>query len=219
MLVLQHIYKQYPTVQALRDINLKVHTGEYVSIIGASGSGKTTLMQIIGCLDMPTSGKYSFQGVDIHQLSANAVAQLRGKEIGFIFQSFRLSPDLTALENVALPLLFRGVGRTERLYRAKQALCTVGLSHRLYHFPSELSGGQQQRTAIARAICCKPALLLADEATGNLDPHATQEILEILDMLHQKGHTILLITHDAAVAARAQTHLQMDDGRLSAVNA
>lgn len=215
LLKLENISKLYkePAVAALTHINLHIARGEYVAIIGASGSGKTTLMHILGCLDSPTSGAYFLNGINVSQLSDTALAQIRGQQIGFVFQAFCLSPDLSALDNVALPLAFRGVTRQVRLNKAKEALSAVGLSSRMQHFPNQLSGGQQQRVAIARAICGNPAVLLADEPTGNLDPRATQEILTLLDTLHTQGNTIVLITHDEAVAARAQRIIQITNGQ------
>ncbi len=215
MIVLQQIHKIYANgVHALRNLSLHVPRGTYWSIVGASGSGKTTLLQLLGCLDVPTAGDYLLQGIATQDLDTEALARLRRALIGFVFQSFRLSSDLTALENVALPLIFRGVPRAEREERAADALLAVGLGHRMQHLPCALSGGQQQRTAIARAMCCKPALLLADEPTGNLDPQSAREVLDLFDTLQQDGHTIVLITHDPAVAARAEHCCTMQNGCL-----
>lgn len=199
-------------VCALNKISLTVPDNQFLSIVGASGSGKTTLMNILGCLDRPTSGRYLLGGRDVGALSSDALAALRGREIGFVFQSFRLSPDMSALENVALPLIFQGVPRRERLARAAQALERVGLAQRMRHRPGALSGGQQQRVAIARAVCTNPRLLLADEPTGNLDGAAAAEIMHMLDMLHDEGRTIVLITHDPAVARRAQRTVTIENG-------
>ncbi|MCB6367171.1 ABC transporter ATP-binding protein [Intestinibacillus massiliensis] len=216
MITLDNVCKIYDKggVHALRDINLTVPDGQFLSIIGASGSGKTTLMQILGCLDSPTSGRYLLGGRDVGAMGDRELATLRGREIGFVFQSFRLSPDLNALENVALPLLFRGVPRKEREARAAEALERVGLAGRMRHRPYALSGGQQQRVAIARAVCGSPRLLLADEPTGNLDPRASAEVMGLFDELHAAGHTIILITHDGAVARRAERTAAIEDGRL-----
>lgn len=216
LIMLNNICKIYKNgcVHALRDISLHVAEGQFLSIIGTSGSGKTTLMQILGCLDSATSGEYLLGGQDVSQLSANALAVMRGEAIGFVFQSFRLSPDLNALENVALPLLFRGVPRKEREMRAAAALERVGLGARMKHRPCALSGGQQQRVAIARAVCGNPRVLLADEPTGNLDPRASAEILCLFDELHKAGHTIVLITHDTAVAKRAERTVAIENGKL-----
>ena len=212
MITLDNVCKIYDKggVHALRDINLTVPDGQFLSIIGASGSGKTTLMQILGCLDSPTSGRYLLGGRDVGAMGDRELATLRGREIGFVFQSFRLSPDLNALENVALPLLFRGVPRKEREARAAEALERVGLAGRMRHRPYALSGGQQQ----ARAAAHRPRLLLADEPTGNLDPRASAEVMGLFDELHAAGHTIILITHDGAVARRAERTAAIEDGRL-----
>lgn len=199
---------------ALHAVDLFVPAGEYISIVGASGSGKTTLMQILGCLDAPTMGQYLLAGEDVSALSPNALARVRGEKIGFVFQSFRLSSDLNALENVALPLAFRGVPRREREERAAKALDSVGLTARARHRPDALSGGQQQRVAIARAMCGEPAILLADEATGNLDAVAAREVLALFDQLHAAGNTLVLITHDEAVARRASRTVTITQGRL-----
>ena len=216
MITLSNVCKIYEKsgVHALQDVSLTVPDGEFVSIIGASGSGKTTLMQILGGLDSATSGRYLLGGRDVSALRADELAGLRGREIGFVFQSFCLSSDLTALENVALPLLFRGVPRRVREARAAEALRRVGLSKRMRHRPGALSGGQQQRVAIARAVCGNPRLLLADEPTGNLDPGAAGEVLRLFDELHAAGHTIVLITHDKTVAQRAERTVIIEDGRL-----
>ena len=217
MILLRKVCKIYDkgSVCALRDIDLDIEQGEYVSIVGASGSGKTTLMHILGCMDTPTSGQYVLGGRDVGALDADALARIRGREIGFVFQSFRLSPDLTALQNVALPLLFRGMARRERERYAAAALERVGLAHRMQHRPDMLSGGQQQRVAIARAVCAQPSVLLADEPTGNLDPASAREVLTLFDELHDAGHTIVLITHDNTVAARAHRRVTIEDGRLT----
>lgn len=217
MILLRKVCKIYDKggVCALRDIDLDIAQGEYVSIVGASGSGKTTLMHILGCMDTPTSGSYVLGGRDVGALDADALARIRGREIGFVFQSFRLSPDLTALQNVALPLLFRSMARREREHYAATALERVGLAHRMQHRPDMLSGGQQQRVAIARAVCGQPSVLLADEPTGNLDPASAREVLALFDELHEAGHTIVLITHDNTVAGRAHRQVTIEDGRLT----
>lgn len=217
MILLRKVCKTYEKgdVCALRDIDLEISRGEYVSIVGASGSGKTTMMHILGCMDTPTGGQYMLGGRDVGALGADALARLRGREIGFVFQSFRLSSDLTALQNVALPLLFRGVARRERECAAAAALERVGLAHRMQHRPDMLSGGQQQRVAIARAVCAQPAVLLADEPTGNLDPAAAREVLALFDEMHAAGHTVVLITHDSTVAARAHRRVTIEEGRLT----
>ena len=202
-------------VDALRDVSLAVSQGEFVAIVGPSGSGKSTMMHIIGCLDRPTTGRYRLAGNPVAELSDDGLARLRSRTIGFVFQSYNLLPRTTALENVATPLLYQGVGRRDRVARATAALERLGLGDRLRHEPSQLSGGQQQRVAIARAIVTDPALILADEPTGNLDTTAGAEVLALLRELHAAGRTIVLITHDAEVAASAPRRLHLRDGRLS----
>ncbi len=218
MIQLNHITKTYPfgglQVAALNDVSLHIHPQEYVSIVGPSGSGKSTLMNIIGCLDTPTSGSYLLDGLDVSGLGANELANIRSGKIGFVFQGFHLLPRLTALENVALPLLLQGVPPKAREERAAEALRQVGLNQRMGHKPSQLSGGQQQRVAIARALILNPRVLLADEPTGSLDEQSTREVLALLDGLHQKGHTIVLITHDASVAERADRRVSVSSGQV-----
>ncbi len=203
-------------VRALDHVNLQINRNESVAIIGQSGSGKSTLMNMLGCLDIPTSGTYILNGQDVSNLSDNELSDIRNKEIGFIFQGFNLIAGLTALENVELPLIYRGVGRKERLELSKIALEKVGLKSRMDHKPSEMSGGQQQRVAIARAIAQAPPVILADEPTGNLDSGSTKEIMEILRGLHQEGRTVILITHDNEIAARAKRIIRIMDGRIVA---
>lgn len=217
MLKLHHASKIYVDsgVRALCDIGLHVASGDYVSITGASGSGKSTLMHILGLLDTLTDGQYLLDGRDVSCLPPAARARLRSERIGFVFQGFRLLPGMTALENVALPLALQGVPRAERLGRAAQELDRVGLSDRLHHRPDQLSGGQQQRVAIARAVVTRPAVVLADEPTAGLDPEAADSVLALLDGLHHAGHTIVLITHDRAAAARAARRLTLEGGVLS----
>ena len=204
------------TVTALDRVSLHVPRGQYAAIIGPSGSGKSTLMHLLGCLDAPTGGQYFLRGRDVSALPPEALAQVRGAEIGFVFQGFQLLPRLTAVENVALPLLLTGVPRDERLARARELLTRVGLGARLDHRPAQLSGGQQQRVAVARALARDPALLLADEPTGNLDEAATEEVLALFDALHREGRTILLITHAPLVADRAQRQLVIRAGQIVA---
>ncbi len=182
-------------VRALDRVSLKIQKGEFVAIIGHSGSGKSTLMNMLGCLDVPTSGQYFLNGKDVSHMTDDELSDIRNMEIGFIFQGFNLIPNLTAQENVELPLIYRGVGRKERASLAVESLEMVGLSHRMDHKPSEMSGGQQQRVAIARAIAAKPPVILADEPTGNLDSKSTQEIMNVLKDLHKSGRTVILITH------------------------
>lgn len=199
-------------IQALAGVDLKVENGEYVSIMGPSGSGKSTMMNIIGCLDTPTEGQYLLDGIDVAKQSEARLAELRGTKIGFVFQTFNLLSRMTALDNVALPLIYTGVRRKERIKRATEALEEVELNHRCHHKPNELSGGERQRVAIARALCAKPSLLLADEPTGNLDSKVGEEILQLFDRLHKRDVTIILVTHDAEVALRARRSVKLRDG-------
>jgi putative ABC transport system ATP-binding protein len=199
-------------VHALRGVSLLVQRGDYVAIMGSSGSGKSTLMNIIGCLDAPTTGRYAIDGQDVRDLDADDQSDLRNRTIGFVFQSFNLIPRATALANVELPLAYAGLGRAQRRRRASDALTAVGMADRVGHVPSELSGGQQQRVAVARAIVTNPSLILADEPTGNLDSHSTDDVLDIFDELHQQGRTIVLITHEDHVAAVAERVVRLDDG-------
>jgi putative ABC transport system ATP-binding protein len=199
-------------VNALRGVSLSINTGEMVAIIGASGSGKSTMLNVIGCLDKPTSGSYFFEGVDVSQLSDNQLAEVRNKKIGFVFQDFNLLPRATALANVELPLLYSGVRR--RHQRAIEALGRVGLGKRANHKPTEMSGGEQQRVAIARALVNNPALILADEPTGELDTHSSAEIMSIFHQLHEDGKTIVIITHETDIAAQAQRTVRLCDGEI-----
>ncbi len=201
-------------VRALDEVNLTINEGEFVAIIGHSGSGKSTLMNMLGCLDVPTSGQYFLHGQDVSGMSDDELSDIRNKEIGFIFQGFNLIAGLTALENVELPLIYRGVGKKERVRLAEVALEKVGLSNRQGHKPAEMSGGQQQRVAIARAIAQAPPIVLADEPTGNLDSASTREIMEILKGLNGEGRTVILITHDNDIAARAKRIIRIMDGRI-----
>jgi putative ABC transport system ATP-binding protein len=203
-------------VPALRGIDLAVEPGEFLAIVGPSGSGKTTLMNILGCLDRPTAGSYRLTGVHIASLTDDGLARLRSRTIGFVFQSYNLLPRTSALENVATPLLYHGIGRRERAARARTALERLGLGDRLDHEPTELSGGQQQRVASARALVTEPALILADEPTGNLDTASGAEVLGLLRELNAAGRTIVLITHDAEVAVAASRAVHVRDGRLVA---
>ena len=213
---LAEITKTYRTgslqVAALRGIDLRIDAGEYVAVMGPSGSGKSTLMHIIGCLDLPTSGRYRLAGEDVAELSEAALAEIRNRRVGFVFQQFNLLPSLPAWRNVELPLLYAGMPREQRKQQALAELARVGLADRVAHRPGELSGGQQQRVAVARALVGDPALILADEPTGNLDSTATAEVLALFDELHAQGRTIVLITHEAEVAARAQRIVQVRDG-------
>ncbi len=206
------------TLHVLKHVNLKVDEGDYIAIMGPSGSGKSTLMNIIGCLDVPTSGSYNLEGNEIGRCSDNQLAELRNRYIGFVFQSFHLMPRMTALDNVALPLLFGGVRKAERRKRAAEALKIVGLEDRMSHHPDQLSGGQNQRVAIARAIVGNPKLLLADEPTGALDSTSGKQVMELFKELHANGATIIMITHDANIAAHAETEYRIFDGILTPGN-
>ncbi|MFI5733021.1 ABC transporter ATP-binding protein [Kribbella sp. NPDC051587] len=201
-------------VHALRGVSLRVEAGEYVAVMGSSGSGKSTLMNILGCLDVPTRGEYFLDGSDVARLTEDQQALVRGRKIGFIFQSFNLIPRTSALANVELPLTYAHLRRTERRARANRALELVGLSDRAGHRPNQLSGGQQQRVAIARALATGPRILLADEPTGNLDGHSTDEVLGMFDELNAEGRTVVVITHENEVAARARRLIQVSDGRI-----
>ncbi len=218
MIELQHIAKSYEVggqpIYALRDTSEHIQVGEYVAIVGPSGSGKSTLLNIIGCLLRPSEGVYRFDGKDISQLDDHALSHLRQHQIGFIFQSFHLVPRLTALGNVALPMVFAGIPSAERQSRAKEALGSVGLSDRAHHRPNQLSVGQRQRVVIARAIIMQPALLLADEPTGNLDTHSGKQIMDLLESLNAKGLTMIVVTHDPQVARRANRIIVLADGQI-----
>jgi len=202
------------SVRALRDVNIDIERGEYVAIMGPSGSGKSTLMHILGCLDVPSSGSYQLGGVDVSALNQDELADIRNRSIGFVFQAFNLIPRTRAVANVELPMMYGGVSRSERRSRALAALATVGLRDRAGHMPSELSGGQQQRVAVARALVTNPALILADEPTGNLDSRSTGEVLGIFKGLHEHGRTVVLITHEEEVGARANRIIRVRDGAI-----
>ncbi len=219
ILELNHIYKDYfpgnMVVPVLKDINLAVEEGEYLAIMGPSGSGKSTLMNIIGCLDKPTKGIFRLDGSDIQNLSENALADIRLKKLGFVFQTFQLLPRQTALENVALPLIYAGVSKRERMKRAAAALDKVGLSDRVNFEPNQLSGGQKQRVAIARAIVNQPKILLADEPTGALDSKSSAQVMDLFTKLNNEGVTVIMITHDSHVASFAKRVVDIFDGEIS----
>jgi putative ABC transport system ATP-binding protein len=219
LLEIRHLRKAYVldgvSIRALRGVDLRVEPGELVAIMGPSGSGKSTLMHILGCLDVADGGSYRLHGRDVTRLRGNQLAALRNREIGFVFQSFNLLPRTSALENVETPLIYAGVGRSERRRRAREALQRMGLGERLYHLPNQLSGGQAQRVAIARALVTRPSLLLADEPTGNVDSATSADIMALLDELNRRdGLTIVLITHAPEVAEHARRQLFLRDGRL-----
>ncbi len=202
-------------VRALDHVDVTIQENDFVAIIGQSGSGKSTLMNMLGCLDVPTSGTYTLHGQDVSKMSDDELSDIRNREIGFIFQGFNLIPNLTALENVELPLIYRGVSKKERTEMARVALAKVGLENRQCHKPAEMSGGQQQRVAIARAIAQAPPIILADEPTGNLDSSSSKEIMQILKDLHKEGRTVILITHDNEIARQAKRIIKIKDGRIA----
>lgn len=217
---LQNISRLYQmgaeTIHALRDVSLEIGRGEYVAIMGPSGSGKSTLMNLIGCLDSPSSGKYELNGTDVSEMDDNDLAEVRNREIGFVFQTFNLLPRSHALHNVELPLIYASMEVTERRERAREALAQVGLADRMYHRPNELSGGQRQRVAVARALVNQPSILLADEPTGNLDSKTGFEIMALFEDLSRKGHTIILVTHEEEIALHARRIVRIRDGLVAA---
>lgn len=202
------------TIHALLSVDLNVKKGEFVALMGPSGSGKSTLMNILGCLDSPSCGEYILNGIRVSEMTDNELAEVRNKEIGFVFQTFNLLPRSTALDNVALPLVYAGIGRVERESRANQALDNVGLANRVSHKPNELSGGQRQRVAVARALINNPSIILADEPTGNLDSKTSIEIMALLEEIHRKGNTIILVTHEEDIAMHAHRIVRMRDGKI-----
>jgi putative ABC transport system ATP-binding protein len=218
IITLEDIYKDYfigkIVVNALRSINITIKEGEYVSIMGPSGSGKSTLMNIIGCLDILTSGKYVLNDSDVSSLNDNQLAEIRNIEIGFVFQTFNLLPKYTTLENVMLPLVYAGKAKTERMETATKILNDVGLSDRMDHKPNELSGGQRQRVAIARSMANNPSIILADEPTGNLDSKTSVEIMGLLEEIHKKGNTIILVTHEEEIAQYSHRIIRLRDGKI-----
>jgi putative ABC transport system ATP-binding protein len=218
LIVVEDLHRHYvvggETVRALDGVSFTIGRGEWVAIVGQSGSGKSTLMNLLGCLDTPSAGVYRLNGSDVEGLADDQLADLRNREIGFVFQTFQLLPRASALQNVELPLVYRGVSRRERRARAEAALQAVGLGNRMTHRPNELSGGQRQRVAIARALVGEPSILLADEPTGNLDSATGEEIIRLFSELHQRGHTILLVTHEPRLAARCPRAIRLSDGRV-----
>jgi putative ABC transport system ATP-binding protein len=215
---LESIVKNYKVgtqiVRALRSVSIDIYKGEYVAIMGASGSGKSTLMNIIGCLDTPTSGTYILNGKDVSRMTDDSLAEIRNSEIGFVFQVFNLLPRSNALENVMLPLIYSGIRKAQRKVLAEQTLGDVGLSDRMHHRPNELSGGQRQRVAIARALVNKPSLLLADEPTGNLDSQISEEIMKLFADIHRKGNTLVMVTHEHDIAMHAHRIIRLKDGEV-----
>ncbi|MBK6915560.1 MAG: ABC transporter ATP-binding protein [Ignavibacteriales bacterium] len=216
MINIEHIARVYQVgseeVRALSDVSLRIDKNEYVAIMGPSGSGKSTLMNLLGCLDTPSSGKYDFNGLSVSEMSDNELARIRNKEIGFVFQTFNLLARSNALHNVELPLIYAGVSSSERKERAMQTLIDVGLKDRIYHKPNELSGGQRQRVAIARALVTRPSIILADEPTGNLDSKTGEEIMLLFHEIHEKGNTIILVTHEEYIAEHAARIIRLKDG-------
>jgi putative ABC transport system ATP-binding protein len=218
LIVVEELHRHYVVggeeVRALDGVSFTIRRGEFVAIVGQSGSGKSTLMNLLGCLDTPSAGTYRLNGADVENLTDDALADLRNREIGFVFQTFQLLPRATALANVELPLVYRGLSRRERRARAEAALASVGLTPRMHHRPNELSGGQRQRVAIARALVGEPSILLADEPTGNLDSATGEEIVRLFEELNQRGHTIILVTHEPRLAARCPRAIRLSDGQV-----
>ncbi|GAC1604644.1 MAG: ABC transporter ATP-binding protein [Acidimicrobiales bacterium] len=218
VIIVDRVWKTYQlgeiSVHALNGVSVTIQEGDFVAIMGTSGSGKSTLMNILGCLDLPTSGRYLLDGVDVRGMSEDELADVRNRKIGFVFQSFNLIPRTSAMANVELPMVYAGMKKAARRRRAEHALVAVGLGDRMHHLPSELSGGQQQRVAVARAIATNPAIILADEPTGNLDSHATLEVLDIFSRLNLEGRTVILITHEDDVADVAKRVIRLRDGEV-----
>jgi putative ABC transport system ATP-binding protein len=215
--IVKNYYIGSITVEALRSVDIEIQKNEYVAIMGPSGSGKSTLMNLIGALDTPTSGSYILNGTDVSKMDDNRLAEIRNREIGFVFQTFNLLPRYTALENVTLPLIYAGVGKSERVERAKHTLAEVGLGDRMDHRPNELSGGQRQRVAVARALVNKPSIILADEPTGNLDSKTSTDIMKLFGQIHTLGNTIILVTHEEFIARYAHRIIHLLDGEVEGV--
>ncbi len=213
---IRNIIRDFPlgqeTVHVLKGIDLDIERGDYIAIMGPSGSGKSTLMNLLGCLDTPTSGSYILNGKDVSKMSDDDLAEIRNHEIGFVFQTFNLLPRTTALENVALPMVYAGISKKDRTKRAEEVLTDVGLADRMDHKPNQLSGGQRQRVAVGRALVNKPSIILADEPTGNLDSKTSKEIMDLLDEIHQNGNTVIVVTHEEDIAARAHRVIRLIDG-------
>lgn len=215
---IRNIIRDFPlgqeTVHVLKGIDLDIERGDYIAIMGPSGSGKSTLMNLLGCLDTPTSGSYILNGKDVSKMSDDELAEIRNHEIGFIFQTFNLLPRTTALENVALPMIYAGISKKDRTQRAQEVLTDVGLADRMDHKPNQLSGGQRQRVAVGRALVNKPSIILADEPTGNLDSKTSKEIMDLLDEIHKNGNTVIVVTHEEDIAARAHRIIRLLDGMI-----
>ena len=220
VITLRNITRDFPLgteiVKVLKGISLSVKRGQYVALMGPSGSGKSTLMNLLGCLDTPTSGEYILNGHDVSSLEDSELAEIRNKEIGFVFQTFNLLPRITALQNVALPMIYAGVGLSERMRRAEEALVSVGLANRMEHRPNQLSGGQRQRVAIARALVNHPSIILADEPTGNLDSKTSIEIMQLFQKIYEQGNTIIIVTHEEDIAEHAHRNIRLRDGQIYA---
>ena len=220
VITLRNITRDFPLgteiVKVLKGISLSVKRGQYVALMGPSGSGKSTLMNLLGCLDTPTSGEYILNGHDVSSLEDSELAEIRNKEIGFVFQTFNLLPRITALQNVALPMIYAGVGLSERMCRAEEALVSVGLANRMEHRPNQLSGGQRQRVAIARALVNHPSIILADEPTGNLDSKTSIEIMQLFQKIYEQGNTIIIVTHEEDIAEHAHRIIRLRDGQIYA---